>query len=665
MAARSFLANTCAVFVKEIRTLTRSPLLYVLGAVFLGLAGYFFYTDVLYFDLLNQDKIGLTQGLWQRFFEDLRLCLLLVSPVLAARLFAEERRLGTMEMLLTYPLTEVELVGGKFLSLVFVFVPLLATTVLYPVVLSTLWSVDPWPLVATYAGALLLGIVCLSCGMFCSALATQQSSAALAAFGILFLFWFLAWNEAAASPLLLAVLRRLSLFDRFYDFSRGTVQSRDVVYFLVAATLFVVFSLQALRWRWQPRGRQLLRVLLVVSVGIGVEDWAVRHNRAWEFVQERESLLAQETLAVLAAVPVPVRLTLFYEPGRYRETAYLAEKCRRASFLIHVQLIDLDRDPALARAYGVRAYGTIVVEAEGRRELVYPPEEQLLAQAIMKVTDPRQRLVCVTTGHGENEVTTEQRVQDEDPPSLGLLLEQIGYRWQEIVVAQEEAALQLCRFLFVYGPRYDFSDAEVTVVEHFLAAGGNGLFLIEPRTLPRLEDLFRHYHVIPGGEIESEGAARLYLRDRWTVPVVEAAFSARGQERFTAVFHQARQVNYVATSDGTRGGIFLGYRSPTQGLIPVGTAVETSGEGGGRLMVVGDADFLSGSLFLRESNRAIFVEMLRWLEERHTVPSLPRERYAYAPLNVGQTRWLFWTALFPPLAFLACGGVAWWLRKRG
>src|SRR6266446_59524 len=108
---QSAIRNVGAVFLKEVRTLARSPLLYTLGAVFLGLAGYFFYTDVLYFDLLNQDKIGLTQGLWQRFFEDLRFCLLLVAPVLAARLFAEERRLGTMEMVLTYPLTEVELVS--------------------------------------------------------------------------------------------------------------------------------------------------------------------------------------------------------------------------------------------------------------------------------------------------------------------------------------------------------------------------------------------------------------------------------------------------------------------------------------------------------------------------------------------------------------------------
>src|SRR4051812_38518991 len=135
-----------AVFLKEVRALVRSPLLYVLGAVSLGLAGYFFYTDVLYFDLLNQDKIGLTQGLWRRFFTDLRLCLLLVIPILASRTFAEECRLGTMERLQTYPLTEDEIVGGKFLSLLVGFVPLLLITTCYSLVLPFTWSVNPWPL---------------------------------------------------------------------------------------------------------------------------------------------------------------------------------------------------------------------------------------------------------------------------------------------------------------------------------------------------------------------------------------------------------------------------------------------------------------------------------------------------------------------------------------
>lgn len=657
--------NIYAVVRKELRTLTRSPLLYVLGAVFLGLAGHFFYTDVLYFDLLNQDKIGLTQGLWQRFFEDLRLCLLVVTPVLAARLFAEERRLGTMELLLTYPLRETEIVVGKFISLLLVFLPLLAATVLYPLSLALMWPVDPWPLVATYVGAALLGLACLSCGMFCSVFATQQSSAALAAFGVLFFSWFLAWNEAAAGPTVLAILRRLSLFDRFYDFTRGTIHSRDVAYFLIVSTLFVWWSCEALHWRWQRPGKaQIFRVLLLLLIGIGFDDWTRRQNHTWELAREKESLLSSETVQALTSVPTQVRLLLFYEPGRYRETAYLAEKCSRASSLINVQLVDLDREPALAREYGVRAYGTVVVQANERRELVYPAEERLLVNAVASVTDPRPRLVCLSTGHGEYEAATTQDMADDEPKGVGDLLERLGYHWQEVELAQETTVPDSCRLLFVHGPRRDFTAEEVNAVLTFLANGGAALFLLDLTKLPTLEAALARLHVSLGSEIIAEGAAQLYVRDRQTLPVIDVAFAKREPEQFVAVFHGARQVNY-ASSPGHSGGVFLGYRSSTHGVVPVGVAGEIAGAQAGRFMVVGDVDFLAGRLFLRESNRALLGRMLHWLNGRSVDVSPSSERYAYAPLSVRQTRLLFGVAMTPPFVFLVAGGLAWQRRKRG
>jgi hypothetical protein len=82
-------------------------------------------------------------------------------------------------------------------------------------------------------------------------------------------------------------------------------------------------------------------------------------------------------------------------------------------------------------------------------------------------------------------------------------------------------------------------------------------------------------------------------------------------------------------------------------------------------MVIGDADFLEGSLFLRESNRMLFTRMLHWLGERRGRAPEALPRYAYAPLTVGQSRLLFWTAMSPPLAFFAGGGFAWWRRRKG
>jgi ABC-2 type transport system permease protein len=657
------LANIRAVFLKEVRILVRSPLLYVLGAVFLGLAGYFFYTDVLYFDLLNQDKIGLTQGLWQRFFEDLRFCLLLVIPVLASRVFAEERRLGTMEMLQTYPLAESEIVSGKALSLIVVFVPLVLTTAFYPFVLSYLWPVDPWPLIATYVGVLLLSLACLSCGMLCSALATQQSSAAIATFGIMFVSWFLAWNEAAASAEVLAVLRRLSLFDRFYDFTRGTVQSKDVVYFLVVSGLLLLGAWEVLRWQWRSRRKQVVWVLLLIGLGVGIETYAVRYNRTWELVQERESLLAPETLQALAAITVPVKLLLFYEAGRYRETAYLAEKCRSASSFLEVQLIDLDRELGMAKSYGVTTYGTVVIESAEHRETVYPAEERLLVQAINRVIDPKPRIVCVTTGHGEREITIERKREDDEPTSVAKLFEHLGYQWREVVLEGAQADLQECRLVFVYGPTQDLNEQNTKHIAKFVDDGGSLLLLLEPGSFPQLGRLLEQYQISLGEEISPDAPDQLYLRDHATVPIVDVALAKRLPEQFTAVFYGARQLNFVASQPESNGGVFLGYRSSTRGVVPVGVAAETTSALPGRIMVVGDADFLHGALFERKSNRQLFARMLGWLATRTDRHPPTQERYAYAPLSVRQSRMLLWIALSPAFVFLLAGILAWWRRR--
>src|SRR5262249_39110697 len=157
---------------------------------------------------------------------------------------------------------------------------------------------------------------------------------------------------------------------------------------------------------------------------------------------------------------------------------------------------------------------------------------------------------------------------------------------------------------------HDFEPNEVTATAQFLSAGGSVLFLLDPTSLPHIEELLSHYDISAGGEIMPRGSARLYLRDRQTVPVVDIALSSLEPERFTAVFYGARRIDYAPREKDHHGGMFLGYRSSTQGLIPVGIAVETAGEQTGRLMVVGDADFLEGALFRREGNRIAFAHML-------------------------------------------------------
>jgi ABC-2 type transport system permease protein len=235
---------------RELGTYLRSPLGVAVPAMFLLLCGYFFYSELVFFVLWGGES--LPNDLWRFVFLDMRLVLLLLIPLITMRLFAEERKLGTIELLWTYPVTDWEIVAGKFLAALSVLLAIVAPTILYPCVLATLHPVDPGPVVAAYTGVLLLGTAFIACGMAASSLTESQVVSAVLTYAVLLLFWFLTWNEAVAREGVMQILLQVSLFDRFYGFASGVIDTEDVVYFVVftAFCLFLtVRILQSRNWR--------------------------------------------------------------------------------------------------------------------------------------------------------------------------------------------------------------------------------------------------------------------------------------------------------------------------------------------------------------------------------------------------------------------------------
>ncbi|HEX7410470.1 MAG TPA: ABC transporter permease subunit [Candidatus Binatia bacterium] len=235
---------------RELRSYFSSYIAYVLLAIFLLLSGYFFYSDLIFFILFG--GYVLPTGLWQYVFLDMRLCALLVLPLLTMRLFAEEKKLGTIELLWTYPARDGEIVIGKFLACwIFFLITLLATAV-GPIIFYCFYHFAVGPLLAAYFGIFLLGTAFIACGLFISSLTENQVVSAMGTYGILVFFWFLTWNEEATSEHLIHVLLRLSLFDHFYNFSRGVIDTRDVAFFALFTGFFLFLTLQSLsarKWR--------------------------------------------------------------------------------------------------------------------------------------------------------------------------------------------------------------------------------------------------------------------------------------------------------------------------------------------------------------------------------------------------------------------------------
>jgi len=247
------LGRTLAVMRKELRSYFAFPLVYILSGIFLVLCGFYAWTDLDAFVTISFSH-DIIQNYWQLLFSDIRLCLLLTLPFVTMRSFAEERKLGTVELLYTYPLRDGEILGGKFFASTAIFKMMLALTLVYP---AYLYSIHPFPLLplaAGYFGLLLIGMSFVACGIFISSLCESQVVAGVGTIAVLLFFWILNWNEAAFRNEWLAVLRAFSLFDQFGPFAKGVVDLDHVVYFVFFTVFFLFLTLRSMEARkWTGR----------------------------------------------------------------------------------------------------------------------------------------------------------------------------------------------------------------------------------------------------------------------------------------------------------------------------------------------------------------------------------------------------------------------------
>jgi ABC-2 type transport system permease protein len=167
------------------------------------------------------------------------------------RLLAEEKKMGTLELLLTAPVRDSEVIMGKFLGSLGILTAMLALTFYYPILL--MWFGDPdWGPIATgYLGLFLLGGASLAVGLFASSLTSNQIVAAVVAGGVLFALWFVGMAADLLPEALGEVIGYLSLSYHFPDFTRGMIDTRGVIYYLSITVLFLflaIRSLESSRW---------------------------------------------------------------------------------------------------------------------------------------------------------------------------------------------------------------------------------------------------------------------------------------------------------------------------------------------------------------------------------------------------------------------------------
>ena len=251
--------NVIAIAQRELNAYFSSPIGYVLIGFFALLFGYFFYVPLYYFQEQSMQAgmnptqaMNINQMLIGPTFMNTTVVMLFLFPLITMRTYSEEKRSGTIELLLTSPLTDLQIILGKFTGAMFLYASMLSITLIHMGVLFLYGNPEWKPIATGYLGLLLMGGSFLSVGLFISSLTKNQIVAAMATFAVFLLLWVINWMSSFVGPTTQAILSTLSLTEHFDDFARGIIDTKHLIYYVsfIAFGLFLTMkSVDSERWR--------------------------------------------------------------------------------------------------------------------------------------------------------------------------------------------------------------------------------------------------------------------------------------------------------------------------------------------------------------------------------------------------------------------------------
>lgn len=255
--------NTFILIGKELQQYFISPIAYVVAMVYLAVSDFIFYSQVRFYSGLstqmmqfqgNLPQLNIHQAIFRPTLMNTSIILLLIMPLLTMRLFADEKKGRTAELLMTSPMTITEIVFGKFIAAMIVYFLLLALSLHLPLILSIVTAISWVPLLASYLGLFLMGGVFISMGLFASSLTENQIIAAVISFGILIGLWLMsaATHNAGGGGTLAQVVSYLSIMGHLDNFVKGLISTRDITYFISMTTLGLFLThrvVESQRWK--------------------------------------------------------------------------------------------------------------------------------------------------------------------------------------------------------------------------------------------------------------------------------------------------------------------------------------------------------------------------------------------------------------------------------
>ncbi|HKV98605.1 MAG TPA: Gldg family protein [Vicinamibacterales bacterium] len=452
-------------------------------------------------------------------------------------------------------------------------------------------------------------------------------------------------------------------------------------------------------------------VLLFLAILVAVNWIGSREHKRWDFTQNQQFTMSDQTKKILAGLSKPVSVHVFYDrqSGSAADYKDKFDEYRNLSRNITVEYVDAINDPVQSKKYTITALPTIVFESDGRTERTNSTDEQGITNALKKLFTGATKKIYFVQGHGEHGT-------DDTSGKLGYgglagSLKNDNFEVAKVTIAQEGKVPDDASVVVVGGPKIDYLPAEIDLLRGYLRRGGKLLLLIDPPDKPdappltNLVAFAREFDIEIGNNVvvDASGLGQLFGANE-AIPIAMPSNPphaiTRDLGQMMAAFPLTRSVTPI--EGGVNGktaqklletsprswaetdlkALFTtGKASPDPaqgdktGPISIAAAVSfpadaTSAAPGAkaeaRLVVVGDSDFVANQALNLAGNRDLGLNMDNWLAQQEDLIAIrPREAAdRRITLTQDQSNWMFWTAIFiiPGLLFVNAFRV-WWKRR--
>jgi len=516
--------NIWVIFRKELRIFFDSPIAYIFIITFLAFSNWLFFRSFFFVGQISM----------RDFFFFLPWTFLVFIPTVTMRLWAEEKKIGTIEVLLTLPVKNYEVVGGKFFASFIFMLITLGLSFSLPLTLYLLGEVDFGPIIGGYLGACFLGAAYLAIGLFVSNLAENQIVAFIIAAVLSFALFIIGENIVLATipSSLVPLLSFLGLGTHFTSLQRGVIDTRDLVYYLSVIGFFLFLNIQSIEARkWSQRissSTNLIFLVLIVLGFLGIINYlASRHFARVDLTQNKLYTLSEASKKVVNRLDDIVNINCYFSKNlpsyvistKQQVSDILDEYRAYARGNIQVKFIDPTEDPALEQklrfmgipqvqlnvmekdqATATNVYMGIAVTYEDKQEVIPFVKnvnnlEYEITSSILKVTRKEKKTVGFLAGHEEYSIYSDYQT-----------VYQALRRQYEVKQVPAQTIPADINVLVVAGP-HQLTEQAKYEIDQYIMRGGKVIFLIDIVTVPQeggiratyretnLNDLLENYGV--------------------------------------------------------------------------------------------------------------------------------------------------------------------------